>query len=128
MKKLFVISVTLLVVVALGWYMFSPTTYDFGNGAQLMVPWGTISADKRNEGYGVAVQAGVNVTVHNDSDEWRTLTVSFKKPNYGMLDTHAFEDLPPRSSKTFGADSDRYEAMYVSVSNYAQKERDKTKI
>jgi hypothetical protein len=105
-------------------FVSRPTTYDFGNGAKLTVPWGAVSVDHRKNGNGIAVQSGVNVTVRNDSDEWRTLTVSYRKPNYGILDTHAFEDLAPRSSKTFGAEPSKYKGMHVSISDYAQKKRD----
>ena len=105
--------------------MVSPTTYDFGNGVELIIPLGAVSVDQRDKGDGVVVQSGINVTVRNDSNEWRTLTVSYRKPNYGILDTHAFEDMPPKSSKVFGAEPSRYEGMHVSVSNYAQKERSK---
>lgn len=48
------------------WYMTRPTTYDFSNSARLVVPCGAISIDKRNEGYGIVIESGVNVTVHND--------------------------------------------------------------
>jgi len=98
------------------WFMTRPTTFDFGNGVRLMVPFGVVSVDQREKGYGVVVQSGANVTVNNDSDEWRTLTVSYRKPNYPILDTHAFEDLAPKASKTFGADPVRYEGMHVSIS------------
>jgi hypothetical protein len=135
MKKVVLFSqVTLVVgVVALiiglfaggVWYITRPTMYDFGNGARLTVPWGAVSVDQRPKGYGVVVQSGVNVVVRNDSDGWRTLTVCYRKYNYGILDTHAFEDLPPKSFKTFGADPVKYEGMHVSVSDFAQKERDK---
>jgi len=122
---LVVFALAAAMVVALVWWGTRPTTYDFGNGARLVVPWGAISIDKRVEGMGIVVQSGADVTVYNDSDEWRTLTVSFRKPNYGVLDTHSIEDLPPRSSKTFGAEPSKYEGMHVSVSDYAQKKREK---
>ncbi len=113
-------------MVAAGiWYETSPTKYDFGNGAQIVVPWGAVSADRRDAGYGVVVQSGINVMVQNNSDQWRTLTMSYRRPDCSILDTHAFEDLAPKSTKTFGADSDKYEGMHISVSDYAQKERDK---
>lgn len=108
------------------WLMTRPTVYDFGNGTKLVVPWGTVSVDQREKGYGVVVQSGVNVTVCNDSDEWRSLTVSYRKPNYPILDTHAFEDLAPKASKVFGADPIRYDGMHVSISKFAQEKRDKS--
>jgi len=120
--------VIVLLVATLGvgvWYMTSPTTYNFENGAKLVVPWGAVSVDQREKGNGIVVQSGVNVTVDNQSDEWRTLTVSYRKPNYGILDTHAFVDLSPKSSKTFGAEPSRYEGMHVSVSDYGQKKCEK---
>ncbi len=121
-----IMVITLFVGVIAGgiWYSVRPTTYDFGNGTRLVVPFYAVSVDQRDKGYGVVVQSGVNATVYNDSDEWRTMTVSYRKPNYGILDTHAFEDLPPKSSKKFGAESSRYEGMHVVVSDFAQKERD----
>ena len=106
------------------WYAVSPTVYDFGNEARLIVPCGTFSFDQREKGYGVVVESGVNVTVRNDSEEWRSLTVSYRDGST-ILSKHAFEDLPPKSSKTFGADSDLYEGMHVSVSDYAQEKREK---
>ena len=112
-------------VVGLIWYESRPATYDFGNGARLVVPSGIISIDQRKDGYGIVVASGANVTVYNDSSEWRSLTVSSRKPNYSILDTHAFEDLPPKSSKTFGVDAARYEGMHVSVSDFAQKQRER---
>ncbi|OGZ66339.1 MAG: hypothetical protein A3C50_01165 [Candidatus Staskawiczbacteria bacterium RIFCSPHIGHO2_02_FULL_43_16] len=125
-------SVPFVVITVLGglvvggiWYATRPTTYDFGNESRLVVPVGVFSADMRDKGNGVVVENGANVTVYNDSEEWRTLTVSYRKPNCGILDTHAFEDLPPKSSKTFGAETSKYEGMHVSVSDYAQKKRDK---
>lgn len=121
-------SIVIGIVGLLGgciWYAISPTVYDFGNDAQLIVPFGTFSVDQRKEGYGVVVESGTNVTVYNNSDQWRSLTVSYRKPGYRILDTHAFEDLPPKSSKTFGADYELYAGMHVSVSNYAQEKREK---
>lgn len=122
---LIVVPIILACLCSAGiWYMMNRSvTYDFGNGARLVVPSGAVSIDKRKEGYGIVVQSGVNVVVYNDSGEWRTLTVSYRKPDYEILDSHAFEDLSPKSSKTFGADSERYEGMHVSVSDYAQKKR-----
>lgn len=127
---LIVLFIVVPIVALIGgaiWYETRPTTYDFGNGARLVIPWPAVSIDQRNERWGVVIQSGVNVTVHNDSDEWRSLTVSFRKPNYGILDTHSIEDLPPKSSKTFGAEPARYEGMHVIVTDYAQKKRDKAK-
>lgn len=105
------------------WYLLSPTTYHF-NDSRLVVPFGTFSLDQRQKGYGVVIQSGANVTVYNDSEEWRTLTVSYRTPSSGILNKHGFEDLPPKSSKTFGADSTAYIGMHVSVSDYAQRKRD----
>lgn len=125
-------SVPFVIIAILGglvvggvWYETRPTTYDFGNKARLVVPVGVFSIDMRDKGNGVVVESGANVTVYNDSDEWRSLTVSYRKPNYSILDTHAFEDLAPSSSKTFGADLSKYAGMHVSVSDFAQKKRDK---
>ncbi len=117
--------VAISVSVGVVWCVNRSTTYDFGNGTQLVVPLGAVSVDRRKDGYGIVVESGVNVTVHNKSDEWRSLTVSYRKPNYQLLDTHAFDDLPPKSSKTFGADASKYEGMHISVSDYAQRKRDK---
>lgn len=108
------------------WYATRPTTYDFDNGVRLVVPSGAISIDQRNEGNGILVQSGVNATVHNDSDEWRSLIVSYRKPNALILDTYAIEELPPKSSMIFGAERTHYDGMHVSISDYAQKKRDKT--
>jgi len=122
-----VVAILVVLVGLLGgviWYAMRPTTYDFGNGARLEVPHGAVSFDQRDEGYGIVIESGYNVTVYNDSDEWRTLTVSYRKPNYGILDTHAFEDLPPNSTKAFGADPAEFDGMHVSVSDFAQRERD----
>lgn len=107
------------------WLMTRPTTYDFDNGARLVVPMGAVSIDQRDDGNGIAIQSGVNVTVYNDSDEWRSLIVSYRKEGSSILDTHAFEDLPPKSSKTFGTDDGQYIGMHVAVSDYAQRKREK---
>lgn len=126
-SKLVPVVVVIFLVVGVvvgGWYVISPTIYYFDCGARLAVPAGAVSVDKREDGYGVVVQDGVNVTVYNDSDEWVSLTVSYRKPNWDILDTHAFLDLPPKSSKVFGADSDRYVGMHVTVTDFAQKKRD----
>lgn len=112
-------------VIGAIWYAMLPTTYDLGKGARLVVPPGAVSVDHRDNGDGVAVQSGVNVIVHNESDQWLTLIVSYRKHNFdGILDNHAWEDLPPKSSKRFGTES-RYAGMHVAVSDFAQKERDK---
>ncbi len=123
---IFVLIAGLVGIVVGGvWWGLMPTTYDFGNGAILKVPFYAYSNDKRQEGYGVVVEAGTNVTVINDSSEWRTLTVSYRRPNIGLLSDHAFEDLPPKSSKVFGVEPGKFVGMYVSVSDHAQKKRDK---
>ena len=120
------VFVAILAVIVGGvWYATLPKVYDFGSGAQLVVPSGTVCVDRRKDGLGIAVQSDANVTVVNGSDEWRSLTVSFKTDESGVLSHHAFEDLPPKSSKKFGADSAQYRGMFVSVSDYAQKKRDK---
>lgn len=127
LARIAVALVVALMVGLLGWsvkWASSPTVYDFGNEAKLEVPWGYFSIDQRKDGNGVAVQSGVNVVVYNNSDEWRSLTVSYRKPNYGILDTHAFEDLPPKSSKTFGAPT-KYEGMHISISDFAERKREK---
>lgn len=130
--KWFLIQTVVIMTILAGmvgaiFYAVSPTVYDFGNGTRLVVPCGAVSIDRREEGFGIVVQSGVNVTLYNDSDQWRTLTVSYRKPNYRILDAHAFEDLPPKSVKTFGVDYDRYEGMHVFVSEHAQEEREKDK-
>lgn len=118
-----------LIVGVLGagiWYVTLPTTYDFENGARLVVPSGAVSIDQREDGNGIVIQRGVNVTVYNDSDEWRSLTVSYREENSSILGRHAFEELPPKSSKTFGADDDLgFVGMHVTVSDYAQRKREK---
>lgn len=128
---LFVLFVFVTLIVGLSvfglWRTTRPTIYDFGNGSRLVVPIGAFSLDQRDKGNGIVVESGINAIVYNDSDKWRTLIVSYRKPNYGILDTHAFEDLPPKSSKTFGAESPHYEGMHVSVSDYAEEKRKKEK-
>ena len=123
MKSFLGVLVVLSMLAGGAWFFTRPTVYNFGNGAELVVPLCTFSSDMRKDGCGICVESGTNVTVRNNSAEWRTLTVSFRTPGCSILSNHAFEDLAPKSSKTFGAESSRYTGMYVSVSDYAQKKR-----
>lgn len=115
------VSVTLFGLAFVGlfmlilWWVLSPSTVDLGHGAELKVPAGLVWVDQRSKGNGIVVQSGDNVTVTNKGHKHLTLTVSYRKPNYGILDTHAFEDLPPGKSVTFGADDRKYEGMHICV-------------
>ena len=66
---LVVFALAAAMVVALVWWGTRPTTYDFGNGARLVVPWGAISIDKRVEGMGIVVQSGADVNSVNERGE-----------------------------------------------------------
>ncbi len=123
------VGILVCISLAVGFFMYqtSDTTYRFDNGSKLVVPFGLTSLDLRDKGNGIAIMAGDNVTVVNDSDEWCSLTVSYGRRKDPILSNHAFEDIAPRSSKKFGCDPQRYDQMYVSVSDCAQRKRNQGK-
>lgn len=100
---------------ATAWLMLSSTQVDIGHGAVMEVPAGVVWDDQNDEGNGYVVKSGDNVKVTNHGDTHLVLTVSYLRYNGSILDTHAFEDLPPGKSKTFGADPVKYRQMHLCV-------------
>ncbi len=109
------------IFVAIIWWCLSPSIVNLGHGAEVRIPGGVYTSDDDQEKFGYFVESGCNVTVTNNGDKELTLTVSFQQPGVSILYDHAFENLPPGKSLSFGAEYPKFAGMYLGVSEGAWK-------